>query len=100
MNCTQGVTHLIDLFILAGCLINHFAIPLIFTLTFIAILYGITMYIKDSQNESKREGFRDYIIYAIGGLFVMLAAVALVRIISTSLKIGQGGDFKPPQLPE
>lgn len=59
---------------------------------FVLFLWGIVQYITAGADEEKRAGARNYIIYGIIGLFVMIAAWSLVALLANilGLKIGQG----------
>ena len=72
-----------------GLLINGLlrpAIPLIISLTVVVFLYGVFKYIFANGGEDKEKG-RDFMIWGIIGLFIMVSVWGLVAILSDTLNL-------------
>lgn len=77
----QDVSHLINKFtevILMGI------IPLLTGLGLLYFLYGLYLFMSASGNETKRSDGKQYILYGLIGLFVMVSVWGLVSIISST----------------
>ena len=69
-------------------------IPLLIGLAFIYFLWGVFQYTTKESSEDKAKA-REYIIYGIIGLFVMIAAWGLVGVLTSTF----GLDTAAPDLP-
>lgn len=59
--------------------------PLVYFLISVAViifLWGVVKYIKSSDSEDERKKAKDFIVYGIIGLFVMISVWGLVGILS------------------
>ena len=56
-------------------------VPIIVGIAFIVFLWGVVQYILAGGDEEKRTESRQFIIYGVIGMFVMVAAWGLVRIL-------------------
>ncbi|MEK7162538.1 MAG: hypothetical protein AAB730_01610 [Patescibacteria group bacterium] len=56
-------------------------LPLLFILATIVFLWGVILYITAGGDEEKRKEGRNYIIYGLIGLFVMVAVWGIVNIM-------------------
>ena len=66
-------------------------IPLLFIIATVVFLWGILQFIMSGDNKEKREDGKQFIIYGLIGLFVMVAVWGLVAILT-------GTFFKPGEL--
>lgn len=79
---------LLDILIWLKCVIGAAIIPLIFTIAFLLFLWGMVQYIRNADNEKKREESKKFIYYGIIGLTVMVAVWGIVRIVTTTFGLG------------
>ncbi len=87
--CTLGNNPKIAaLFGLVTCNINRFVIPLIFALALAAFVWGVVQFfILNSDEEAKREQGKQFIIWGIVALAVMLSVWGLVKILGNTFGI-------------
>ncbi len=79
---------LLDILIWLKCVIAAAIIPLVFTLAFLFFLWGMVQYIRNADNEKKREESKKFIYYGIIGLTVMVAVWGIVRIVTGTFGFG------------
>ncbi len=79
---------LLDILVWLKCIIGAAIVPLIFTLAFLFFLWGMVGYIRNADNEKKREESKKFIYYGIIGLTVMVAVWGIVRIVTTTFGLG------------
>jgi hypothetical protein len=75
---------LLDILIWLKCVIGAAIIPFIFTLAFLFFLWGMTMYIRGSDDVKKREESKKFIYWGIIGLTVMVSVWGIVKIVNTT----------------
>lgn len=68
-----------------GVIIIAVALALMF------FIWNLAMYIKDYDNEAKRTDSKQYMIYAIIALFVMISVWGLVGILTNTFGFTSGG---------
>jgi len=78
----------------ATCFINSSVIPLIVSLAIAMFIWGVVQYVINSDEEAKKEKGKQFMIWGIIGLVVMISVWGIVRIVGTTFSI----DFKIPQL--
>ena len=79
---------LLDILIWLKCVIATAIIPLIFTLAFLFFLWGMAQYIRNADNEKKREESKKFIYYGIIGLTVMVSVWGIVRVVTSTFGLG------------
>jgi len=84
---------IVDIFKTLVDILNLFVIPLLFAFALVIFLWGVYKYISSASIEGK-EGARVTIIYGIIGLFVMLSAWGLVRVLTSTFF--SSAVLKPP----
>lgn len=77
---------LLDIVIWVKCIITSAVIPLIFTLAFVVFLWGIFRFIS-SSDKTKKEDAKNYIIWGMVGLFVMVSLWGIIKILGDTLGI-------------
>jgi hypothetical protein len=80
------------------CIINNSIIPLIFAIAVVMFVWGaVKFFIIDSDEEAKRAQGKQFMIWGIIAIAVMLSVWALVGILQTTfnLKTGTGSSFLP-----
>lgn len=78
------------------CLISTSVIPLIFTLAIAMFVWGVVQYVINDQEEAKRTKGKQFMLWGIIALAVMVSIWGLVAIFTNSFKI----DFNVPQVKE
>lgn len=76
-----------------------YLVVIVIALAMLAFLWGIIQYITAGADEEKRAGARNYMIYGIIGLFVMVSVWALVYWLGSILGIRPGGGLSSQEMP-
>jgi len=79
-----------DLFNYITCLIAKSVIPLIFSLAIAMFLWGVVMYVINSNEEAKKAKGKMFMIWGIIALTVMVSVWGLVAILGNTFKIDTG----------
>lgn len=75
-------------------------LPLLFILATIVFLWGVILYITAGGDEEKRKEGRNYIIYGLIGLFVMVAVWGIVNVlIGFFFPLGLPTTLEIPRIP-
>lgn len=74
------ITSLEDLLLYATDVINMI-IPILFGIALLFFLWGVVKYIKNGGEPKAREEARNFMIFGIIGLFVMVSVWGLVRVL-------------------
>lgn len=73
-------------------------VPLLIGLALVAFLYGAVIYLFSAGSPEKRQDGRQFMLYGLVTLFVMVSVWGLVSILSQTFGINVFPIF-PPQLP-
>ncbi len=73
-----------DIFTYAICIINGSIIPFLIGLAVVLFMAGVVRYVAAGDNEEKRQGGRDLMIFGIIALFVMVSVWGFVKILHTT----------------
>ncbi len=84
--CSLGTT-LGDLMTYVTCLISNSVIPLIVSLAIAMFTWGVAQYVINSDEESKKQKGKQFMIWGIIGLAVMFSVWGLVRIVGQTFGI-------------
>ena len=84
-----------DLLNYATCLLIKSVVPLIVALAVVMFIWGVVQYVINSDEEAKREKGKQFMIWGIIGLTVMVGVWGLVSIVGSTLGI----EYAIPQLP-
>ncbi len=86
--CTIGTTFQ-NLLGYVTCIIDYSVIPLIFALAVVMFVWGVVQFfIIDANEEAKREQGRQFMIWGIIALAVMLSVWGLVGIVGSTFNVG------------
>ena len=85
-----------DLINYVTCIIGNSIIPLIFTLAVVSFIWGVVQYVINNDEEGKRAKGRDFMIWGIIALTVMVSIWGLVKIFTGLFNI----EFAAPQVKE
>ncbi|PIP69142.1 hypothetical protein CO033_02145 [Candidatus Nomurabacteria bacterium CG_4_9_14_0_2_um_filter_32_10] len=76
-----------DLLSYVVCIINGSVIPLIFALAVVMFIWGVVQYVINSDEEAKKEKGKQFMIWGIIGLTVMVSIWGLVSILGSTFGI-------------
>ncbi len=86
--CDSSVGDIADVMLLGICIIRKALIPLLITLSIVLFIIGVIKYIANADEASQREEGRNYMVYGIVALFVMVSIWGLVGIIQGTFGVG------------
>lgn len=72
------------------CVINTSVIPLIFALAIVLFVWGVVQYVINSDEEAKKAKGRQFMIWGIIALTVMVSIWGLVAILGNTFNINTG----------
>jgi len=76
--------------------------PLVYLLISVAViifLWGVVKYIKSADSEEERIKAKDFIMYGIIGIFVMVSVWGLVNILSGTFPMDKNAPTPPTYTP-
>jgi hypothetical protein len=91
------IDNLKDVIDWATCMIVDSIVPLLWILAFVVFIYGVIQYFLNPNNINEREKARQYIIWALVGMFVIFTIGGIVDLIRNTF--GVSGSTLP-LLPE
>jgi len=68
-------------------IINVYLIPILSSLAFIVFFWGVSKFILHSDNKADIENGRNYMIWGIGALFILLTFRVIIGLISVELEV-------------
>lgn len=74
-------------------------IPLFFSIAIFIVLYGVLNYIREGDNEEKRASARQFIIWGVISIFVMLSIWGFVNILVNTFGVDNSTMPAIPNLP-
>lgn len=98
-NCAEvasGAKNIGHLFTIALCMLDGTVIPFLVGIGLVIFLAGVIRFVGAGDNEEKRQGGRDLMVFGLIALFVMVSVWAFVNLISQSIF---GTDAKIQSLP-
>lgn len=84
INTTSKFQDVINYF---TCILNNSIIPLIFALALVIFVWGVVQYVINSGEEAKKEKGRQFMIWGIIGLAVMVSVWGLVNILGNTFGV-------------
>lgn len=72
------------------CIIATSIIPLIFALATVVFIWGVVQYVINDGEEAKKEKGRQFIVWGLIGLVVMISVWGLVKIVGSTFNINTG----------
>ena len=70
-----------------SCIITKSVIPLIFALALAMFFWGVVQFVLNSSEEAKKERGKEFMIWGIIALAVMVSVWGLVKILGTTFGI-------------
>ncbi len=87
-SCTlAGNPKLQDLLCYVTSIINGAVIPLIFALALVMFIWGVVQYVINSDEEAKKEKGKQFMLWGIIALTVMVSVWGLVKILGNTFGI-------------
>lgn len=89
--CTlEGSPKLKDLLCYTTRIINNSIIPLIFSISVLMFVWGVVQYVINSSDEAKKDKGREFMLWGIIALAVMVSVWGLVSILGNTFGIDAG----------
>jgi len=70
-----------------SCILNLSVIPLIFSLALVMFVYGVVQYVLNEADEGKREKGKQFMVWGIIALTVMVSVWGLVNLLAETFNI-------------
>lgn len=86
--CPSEMESIADVFDLAVCILRKSVWPLLISISVIVFIVGVIKYIANGDDSGKREEGRDFIIYGLVGLFVIVSVWGLVGVLQGTFGLG------------
>ena len=96
ISCPKDFSQFTGFIDYATCTITHSIIPLLFAVAMLVFFFGVIKYVISPDGSDNREEGRQFMMYGIVGLFVMVSVWGLVAVISNTFSISTSF---PPQFP-
>lgn len=91
----DGDSKIQDIFGYLGCVLNLYIIPLIISVGVLFFIYGVVKFMLNSENENEREKGKQFMIWGIIGLTVIVSVWGLVSLVGGSFGLDTS---KAPQV--
>lgn len=76
-------------------LIDNYLVPLLFAIAFLMFLWGVYLYfIQGAANEEKRTLGRQFVVWGIIGLFIMISIWGIINLLLNSFELDS--QSRPP----
>lgn len=83
MDCRNiTLTNIGNIFNFGTCLLVKTVVPFLIALAVVSFIYGIVQMVLNPENEEKRKAGKQFMIWGIIGLFVMISIWSLVGVLS------------------
>lgn len=89
----------VDVVGMAICFINKLLVPLAFAVAIVIFVYGVVKYMANGADEEARKKGRDFIVWSIIALFVMVSIWGFVNLLSATFKLNNDGPIAVPEAP-
>lgn len=86
--CPPNIESIADVFNLAICILRKSVWPLLISISVIVFIIGVIKYISNGDDSTKREEGRNFIIYGLVGLFVIVSVWGLVGVLQGTFGLG------------
>lgn len=86
--CQYQIDSLALVFHLLGCILSTAVLPLLITAAVVLFILGVIKYVSKADEAKEREEGRNFMIYGIVALFVMVSIWGLVGIIQGTFGLG------------
>lgn len=79
--CSASLSTVSDIFVYGTCLLNRTVVPLLITVALIMFLFGVVKFIANSGDEAGRKEGKQFILWGIIGLFVMISIFGILSVL-------------------
>ncbi len=93
--CPTSFVTVLDILLFFKCIITVSIIPLLFAIAIGVFVWGIVQYIKNAADSKKREEGRNFMIYGVVSIFVIVSMWGLVGFLRNTFFGGTGAVFLP-----
>ena len=83
-SCDNTFDDIGKLFTWGTCIIGSSIIPLLISVALVVFIIGVVKFIANADNEEKRTEGRQFIIWGIVGLFVIVSVWGLVAVLQNT----------------
>lgn len=87
ITCDAPITDLESLLGWGACMIGRFIIPLLFAVALVAFIWGVLRYLMNAADSKERAQGRNFMIWGIVALFVMLSVWGLTRVLENTFNL-------------
>lgn len=94
--CPGGFGSITEILNYFTCLISGSVVPLLMSIATIMFIWGVIQYVINAEDSTKREEGRNFIIWGIIGLFVLVSIWGIVKLLTVTF----GFNNVIPQLQE
>jgi hypothetical protein len=94
MQTPSNLTEIIVLFTRIGLVI----IPFLAVVAFLMFIWGVARYIKSAGNEREIKDSKNFLIWGIIGLFIMVTIWGIIAFMQSEFGFGSGGTPIIPQI--
>lgn len=81
----SSIQNVADLFNLGTCIISKSLIPLLIAIAVVAFMWGVIILVLNPDSEEKKSKGKQFMVWGIVALFVILAVWGLVAVLSNTL---------------
>lgn len=93
--CPTTFVTVLDILLFFKCIITVSIIPLLFAIAISVFVWGIVQYIKNAADSKKREEGRNFMVYGVVSIFVIVSMWGLVGFLRNTFFGGTGAVFLP-----
>ncbi len=93
--CPTSFVTVLDILLFFKCIITVSIIPLLFAIAISVFVWGIVQYIKNAADSKKREEGRNFMVYGVVSIFVIVSMWGLVGFLRNTFFGGTGAVFLP-----
>lgn len=93
--CSTTFVTVLDILLFFKCIISVSIIPLLFAIAISVFVWGIVQYIKNAADSKKREEGRNFMIYGVVSIFVIVSMWGLVGFLRNTFSLGNGQVLLP-----
>lgn len=86
--CPSEMNSIADIFDLGICILRKSVWPLLISISVIIFIIGVIKFISNADDSGKREEGRDFILYGLIGLFVIVSVWGLVGVLQGTFGLG------------
>lgn len=86
-SCASNFNTIGDFFIYGTCILNKTVVPLLMTVALIMFFVGMIRFIASAGDETKRKEGKQFMLWGIIGLFVMLTIFGILGVLVNTFGI-------------